>query len=53
MAEANGGVRKRIHVRGIVQGVGFRPFIYNRARSLHLAGYVLVLAGVIIASRRS
>jgi hydrogenase maturation protein HypF len=33
--------RKRIHVRGIVQGVGFRPFIYNLARSMGLSGYVL------------
>ncbi len=41
--------RKRFEVRGIVQGVGFRPFIYNLAQSLDLAGYVLNdSAGVII-----
>ena len=34
-------VRRRIRVRGIVQGVGFRPFVYNTACELELAGYVL------------
>ncbi len=34
-------IRKEILVKGIVQGVGFRPFIYNLARSLRLKGYVL------------
>jgi len=34
-------VRKQIFIRGIVQGVGFRPFVYNLAQSLALSGYIL------------
>jgi len=30
-----------INITGIVQGVGFRPFLYNLARSLNLKGYIL------------
>jgi len=30
-----------IRITGIVQGVGFRPFLYNLARSLNLNGYIL------------
>jgi hydrogenase maturation protein HypF len=33
--------RIRILVKGIVQGVGFRPFVYNLARSLNLKGFVM------------
>ena len=35
--------KQRIHllVKGVVQGVGFRPFIYNLARRHGLAGFVL------------
>lgn len=32
--------RWRITVRGIVQGVGFRPFVYNTAQALGVRGWV-------------
>jgi hydrogenase maturation protein HypF len=32
--------RRHIQVQGIVQGVGFRPFVYKLAQSLSLTGYV-------------
>lgn len=35
------GVRKRIEVRGIVQGVGFRPFVYRIAKRCDVRGWVL------------
>jgi hydrogenase maturation protein HypF len=30
----------RVHITGIVQGVGFRPFVYNLATRLELKGWV-------------
>ena len=39
----------RIHVKGVVQGVGFRPFVYNLAARHHLMGWVLnATSGVVI-----
>ena len=32
--------RRRITVHGIVQGVGFRPFVYSLARDCGLSGHV-------------
>lgn len=37
--------RRRISVRGVVQGVGFRPFVYRMARERGLAGWVLNHSG--------
>ncbi len=32
---------RRIHITGVVQGVGFRPFVYNLATRLGVSGWVL------------
>ncbi len=33
-------VRKRLQISGVVQGVGFRPFVYTLANRLNLTGFV-------------
>ncbi len=40
MSTANAAVRHRIRVTGVVQGVGFRPFVHRLASDLALGGYV-------------
>jgi hydrogenase maturation protein HypF len=40
--------RRLIVVRGIVQGVGFRPFVYNLASRLRLGGFVKNRTGTLL-----
>ena len=49
MLNKNNILRRRINVKGVVQGVGFRPFIYRLAKENRLYGWVLNSSeGVII-----
>lgn len=49
MVKKNNILRYRINVKGVVQGVGFRPFIYRLAKENRLYGWVLNSSeGVII-----
>jgi hydrogenase maturation protein HypF len=41
MMDQQGTVRKRIEIRGVVQGVGFRPFVYRIAQRFGMRGWVL------------
>ncbi len=41
-------LRLKIKVKGLVQGVGFRPFVFNLARSLDLKGFVKNTSGGVV-----
>jgi hydrogenase maturation protein HypF len=41
-------VRRRLRVRGVVQGVGFRPFVWELARAHELAGTVCNTSGAVL-----
>ena len=48
-ATGTGRERLRVQIRGAVQGVGFRPFVYRLARELGLPGWVInSSAGVVV-----
>lgn len=40
-AQADSVIRRRVQITGVVQGVGFRPYIYRLANECGLAGSVL------------
>ena len=40
-------MRKKITVTGLVQGIGFRPFVAELAEELHLTGQVKNLGGIV------
>jgi hydrogenase maturation protein HypF len=41
-------VRKRIQIQGVVQGVGFRPFVYRIAQRFDIRGYILNSSGGVV-----
>ena len=41
--------RRMVRIIGIVQGVGFRPFVYDLARQFNLGGWVRNQGGTVIA----
>ncbi|MEU7072271.1 carbamoyltransferase HypF [Streptomyces narbonensis] len=48
-APATAPRRSRVVVRGVVQGVGFRPFVYALATGLRLSGHVTNTADGVVA----
>jgi len=47
MANNSGLARKKVRVSGVVQGVGFRPFVYRLAQQYNLGGHVLNTASAV------
>lgn len=45
---ASASVRRRLRVRGVVQGVGFRPFVWELAHRHRLAGSVCNTSGAVL-----
>jgi hydrogenase maturation protein HypF len=45
---APAATRRRIEIEGVVQGVGFRPFIYRVAQRLGIRGWVLNSSGGVV-----
>lgn len=41
-------MRYIVKIYGIVQGVGFRPFIYNKANDFKISGYVKNIGGAVL-----
>jgi hydrogenase maturation protein HypF len=48
ISSAGTDVRRRIRVRGVVQGVGFRPFVWELAHRHHLGGTVCNTSGAVL-----
>lgn len=48
MKPESDNIRKRLTVTGLVQGVGFRPFIYRLAKQFGLSGFVQNSGGAVI-----
>ena len=46
-AAEHGPRRRRLAVRGVVQGVGFRPFVYRLAHEMDVAGWVRNVNGAV------